>query len=213
MSEKESFLNKLKRYILSGLLLWLPVIATLFIIRFIFDIFNQGMKLLPSQYQPEALLGISVPGLGFIITIIILMISGAFASNFFGKKLVRLGENILERIPLIRSIYKAIKQVTQAILGSNERSFRQVVVIEFPKEGCYSMAFQTSESIAIDQVNPNLTTVFIPTTPNPTSGFLLMVPSENVRLIDIPIEEALRFVISLGVVTPEKFSTLKPVSH
>ena len=213
MSEKESFLNKLKRYILSGLLLWLPVIATLFIIRFIFDIFNQGMKLLPNQYQPEALLGISVPGLGFIITIIILMISGAFASNFFGKKLVRLGENILERIPLIRSIYKAIKQVTQAILGSNERSFRQVVVIEFPKEGCYSMAFQTSESIAIDQVNPNLTTVFIPTTPNPTSGFLLMVPSENVRLIDIPIEEALRFVISLGVVTPEKFSTLKPVSH
>lgn len=213
MSEKESFLNKLKRYILSGLLLWLPVIATLFIIRFIFDIFNQGMKLLPNQYQPEALLGISVPGLGFIITIVILMISGAFASNFFGKKLVRLGENILERIPLIRSIYKAIKQVTQAVLGSNERSFRQVVVIEFPKEGCYSMAFQTSESIAIDQVNPNLTTVFIPTTPNPTSGFLLMVPSENVRLIDIPIEEALRFVISLGVVTPEKFSTLKPVSH
>jgi len=210
MSNEESFLNKIKRYLVSGLLLWLPIIATIFIISFIFDIFSKGIRLLPTQYQPEQLIGLTIPGLGFIITIAILLISGALVSNLLGKKLIEFGERILEKIPLIRSIYKAIKQVTHAILGRNEQSFRNVVMIEYPKSGCYSLAFQTSHTITIDKVHPELTTVFVPTTPNPTSGFLLMVPAEGVTDVDIPIEEALRFIISLGVVTPEKFSTSLP---
>ncbi len=206
MHHKDTLLTKLKRYLISGLLLWLPLIATFYIIKFLFDLLNNAMNLVHITFPSSTGLSNEIPGIGFIISIVVLLISGALASNLLGKKIVHIGENILARIPLIRSIYKAIKQITHAVLNTSNQSFRQVVLIEYPKKGCFSLAFQTASSLKIDQSHANMTTVFLPTTPNPTSGFLLILPSESVSKVEVPVEEALKFIVSLGTAIPEKFS-------
>ncbi len=205
MHKKENILTKLKRYLVSGILLWLPLIITFYILKFLFDFLNNTLHLIHMNYPTSALFGVDIPGMSFVIALVILLLTGALASNYFGKKLVDYGEKLVERIPLIRSIYKAIKQITYSVLSTNNKSFRKVVLIEYPRVGSYSLAFQTASTIQIDKVHPNLTTVFLPTTPNPTSGFLLLLPADQVTEVNIPVEDALKFIISLGTATPPDF--------
>ncbi|MCH9770741.1 MAG: DUF502 domain-containing protein [Gammaproteobacteria bacterium] len=195
---------RIRRYFIAGLLVWLPIAATYIVIRFIIGLLNNSVKLLPHKYQPDTLLGMHIPGIGLAITIIVLFLTGLLATNYIGHRIIRVWEKIVDRIPLIRSIYAAVKQVLHAVLQPNGQSFRKVLLVEFPRKGIWSIAFQTSTQFHSPEVNEDMVTAFIPTTPNPTSGFLTFIPKQDVTELDMSVEEGLRMVISLGVVVPKQ---------
>lgn len=197
--------KSLRSYLLAGLVVWLPILITIGVLRFIIDLLDQTMALLPHAYQPEQLIGHHVPGVGVLLSLTLLIFTGIFATNFFGQRLVSWGESILSRIPLVRSIYNAVKQVMNAVLSTNGEAFRKVLLIEYPRKGMWSLGFQTgsvSSEINLKSKEEEMVSVFIPTTPNPTSGFLLMVPKQDVFELNMSIDEALKFIISLGVMQP-----------
>lgn len=193
-----------RHYLVTGLIVWLPIIVTFLVFRFVIELLDKTISLLPNAYQPEQLLGFHLPGLGVVVTLIVLTLTGVFATNFFGQRLVRWGEAILARIPLVRSIYNAAKQVIEAVFSTNSQAFRKVLLVEYPRKGMWSIAFLTN------QANPSIEkktgmemlTIFIPTTPNPTSGFLMAIPKSDAIELDMSIDEALKLVISLGVMQP-----------
>ena len=170
------------------------------------------MQFLPEAYQPDTLLGMHIPGLGIVISLFIVVITGVGVTNYFGHRLVGFGESILDRIPLVRSIYKAVKQVLTTIFSSGSQSFRKVLLVEYPRKGLWSIAFQTgtSNEEVKQKSGQDLVTVFIPTTPNPTSGFLILVPLADAIELEMPVDVALKMVISLGVVQPELDAGIQP---
>lgn len=195
----------IRKYLISGLLVWLPIWVTLLVIKFLVDILSRSLTLLPYEWQPDTLLGFHVPGIGVIITLLVILLTGIFAANFIGSKLVALGDAMVARIPLVRSIYTGVKQVTQTVFTPGGQSFRKVLLVEFPKEGVWSIAFQTGEVIKdIENAlgSEPMVSYFIPTTPNPTSGFLMMAPKSKVIELNMSVDQALKLVISLGVVKP-----------
>ncbi|WP_392537145.1 DUF502 domain-containing protein [Legionella sp. 227] len=194
----------LRSYLLTGLVVWLPILITIGVLRFIIDLLDNTLALIPKAYQPEQLIGHYIPGLGVILSLIILLVTGIIATNYFGQRLVEWGESILVKIPLVRSIYKTVKQVINAVLSTNSEAFRKVVLIEYPRKGLWSIAFQTgaASSSINNKTKEELVSIFIPTTPNPTSGFLMMLPRSDVIELDMSIDEALKFIISLGVMPP-----------
>lgn len=194
----------IRRYLIAGLVVWLPIVATFVVLRFLVDTLDQSLSLLPLALQPKQLFGVDIPGLGIILSLLILFSTGIFATNFFGAKLVSLGEKILARIPLVRSIYHAVKQVMETIFSSSSQAFRKVLLVEYPRKGLWSVAFQTSKANPeIDYHTADaMITIFVPTTPNPTSGFLMMIPIKDAIELDMSVDEALKMVISLGVVQP-----------
>ena len=169
-----------------------------------FDFMDKSLSLLPKAYQPDTFLGMHIPGLGVILSLVVLFLTGVIATNFFGRRIVALGEGILAKIPFVRTIYNAVKQVLETIFASDSKAFRKVILIEYPRKGMYSIAFQTSKGFkqGEEKTGKELITVFVPTTPNPTSGFLLMVPKSDVVELSMSVDEALKMVISLGVVLP-----------
>lgn len=190
---------------ISGLLVWIPIIVTVLIIKFLLDLLSKSLLLLPTPFQPDKLLGFHLPGIGVLLTILVIFTTGVLAANFLGRRLMSWGDAIVGRIPLVRSIYTGVKQVTETMLTPGGQSFRKVLLVEFPKEGVWSIAFQTGEgSKEIDHAlkNEAMVSYFIPTTPNPTSGFLMMAPKNRVIELDMSVDQALKFVISLGVVQP-----------
>lgn len=197
----------IKRYLIAGLLVWIPLWATVVVIRFVVELLDKTVSLLPKAYQPMSLIGFNIPGSGVILTLGVLLVSGMVATNFLGERLVALGEFIVKRIPLVGSIYQAVKQVMQTLFSSNSQAFRKVLMIEYPRKGIWSIAFQTAEanSLAVkqDDIGQKIA-VFIPTTPNPTSGFLMLVDKKEVVELDISIDDALKLIISLGVMQPKK---------
>jgi len=196
--------KKIRRFLIAGLLIWLPIVVTYIVIRFLVDILDRSLTLVPSAYQPEALLGFAVPGFGVIISLMLLLLTGLIATNFFGRRLIIVAEAILARIPLARTIYKAVKQILETLLSTNNQAFRKVLLIEYPCKGLWSIVFQTGS--ADDEINrsigKDMVTIYLPTTPNPTSGFLLMVPRKDIVELDMNVNEALKMIISLGVVQP-----------
>jgi len=195
----------IRKYLLSGLLVWLPVIVTIFVIKFLFDLLSKSLLLLPPDLQPDRLIGFHVPGIGVILTLLVIFLTGLFAANFIGRRLVQLGDAIMTHIPLVRSVYTGVKQVTETLFKPGGQSFRKVLLVEYPCPGVWSMAFQTGEvTNDIENVlgSEKMVSYFIPTTPNPTSGFLMMAPKSRVKELDISVDQALKFVISLGVVQP-----------
>ena len=196
---------KLRKYIITGLLIWVPLGITIFVIKLLVGLMDQTLVLLPPAWRPEAVFGFNIPGLGIVISAMIVFITGFILTNLAGKQLINLWENFLDRIPLVRSIYSAVKQVMQTILSSDNNTFNEVLLIEYPRKGVWTIGFKTSDSPeSFDAVtNQDLITVFVPTTPNPTSGFILFVPKPDVIKMDIDVEDALKMVMSLGVVTPE----------
>lgn len=193
----------LRRYLMAGLLVWVPLGVTLLIVTFLVDLMDQTLRLLPESIQPENLLGFRIPGLGAVLTAVIVFVTGMIVTNLFGMQLFNIGERILQRIPLVRSIYASVKQVTESMFSSG-KSFRKVVLVEYPRKGMWSLAFQTgtgAEEVR-DKTGRDVTNVFIPTTPNPTSGFFLMVPREDVVELDMSVDDGLKMLLSVGVVVP-----------
>lgn len=198
-------ISYLRTCFISGLLVWLPIWVTLLVIKFIVDLLSKSLLLLPPQYQPDVILGFHVPGIGVLLTLLVIIVTGVFAANILGKRLMDLGDVVVSHIPIVRSIYTGVKQVTQTVFAPNGQSFRKVLLVEFPSAGVWSIAFQTGEgSKDIEQAlnGEAMVSYFIPTTPNPTSGFLMMAPKSKVIELDMSVDQALKFVISLGVVQP-----------
>ncbi|MCF6323337.1 MAG: DUF502 domain-containing protein [Gammaproteobacteria bacterium] len=193
-----------KRYLIAGLLVWLPLGVTVLVIRLLVSFMDQLLVFIPVKYQPETLLGFNIPGLGVVMAVLIVLITGIIVANFFGRQLVAAWESLLGRIPLVRTIYHSVKQVAVTIFSSQGKSFRKVLLIEYPRKGIYTLAFQTGD--AVEEVKQksgeNLINVFVPTTPNPTSGFFIMVPDEDVQVLDMNIDDALKMIMSLGVIVP-----------
>jgi uncharacterized membrane protein len=189
---------------ISGLLIWLPIWVTLLVISFLVDLLSKSLLLLPQQYQPDVLLGFHLPGVGVIITLVVILLTGVLAANFVGKSLLGLGDALMAKIPLVNSVYTGVKQVTQTLFTPGGQSFRKVLLVEYPCAGVWSIAFQTGEvSKEIEgPLNEHMVSYFIPTTPNPTSGFLMMAPKNKVIELNMSVDQALKFVISLGVVQP-----------
>ncbi len=201
----------LRTYFISGLLVWLPIVITLAVLKFLVDLLSRSLLLLPTDYQPDVVFGFHFPGIGVILTLAIIFLTGLLAANFIGSRLVELGDAIMARIPLVRTIYTGVKQVTQTLFTPGGQSFRKVLLVEFPREGVWTIAFQTGEvSKDIEGVlNETMVSYFVPTTPNPTSGFLMMAPRSKVIDLDLSVDQALKMVISLGVVQPGTFTGAK----
>lgn len=196
--------SRIRRYLITGIVIWLPIVATLFVLGIFVGYLDKLVLLLPEKWQPVHLIGFAIPGLGVIMALVILFITGFIASNFLGRQLLQLGEDILEHIPLVRSIYSTAKQISDTMFSKKGKSFRKVVLIRYPQKDTWSLAFVTSDSLGEVNVKAprQLISVFIPTTPNPTSGFLIMVPPEDTVELDMSVDEALRMIISLGVIIP-----------
>jgi uncharacterized membrane protein len=204
-----------KRYLMAGLLIWVPLVITLWVLNTVVNAMDQ---FLPAQATSETLFGRHIPGFGLIVVIAVVLVTGVAAANFFGKKLVGFWEGLLSRIPLVRSIYSSVKQVSDTILSPNGQAFRKALLVQYPRAGVWTIAFQTG--------NPNehlraitgqdLVSVYVPTTPNPTSGFFLLMKASEVVELTMSVDEALKYVVSMGVVAPSASafieSTLTPKS-
>lgn len=207
-STKRPHKSLIRRYLITGLLAWVPLGVTIFVIQFFGGYLGRLVELLPTAWQPATLIGHHIPGLsalaGIIIVLVVLFITGFIASNFFGRYLLGLGDDLLEHIPLVRSIYSTAKQISDTMFSNKGRAFRKVVLIRYPQKDTWSLAFVTSDTLG--EVNAKaprqLISVFIPTTPNPTSGFLILVPPEDVVELEMSVDEALKMIISLGVIVP-----------
>ena len=195
----------LRKYIIAGLLVWLPFAATIVIVKFLIDLMDKTVLLLPPDWQPANLLGFSIPGFGVIIALSILLLTGMLAANLFGRRFVEMWERILNRIPLVRSIYSSVKQISSTIFDPSGKSFRKVVLLEYPRKGLWSIGFLTNDTMGDElcSVDNTLVSVFIPTTPNPTSGFIIMTRKDEITELNMNVEEAFKFVISMGVIIPD----------
>ncbi len=194
-------MSRLRKYIVAGLLVWLPILVTYFILRFLLRLIDGISAIIPQQYQPAELLGHHIPGIGIVLSIIVIFVTGILVTHFLGHKIVEFWEKLLARIPLVRSIYGATKQVVHSVLSPSEQAFSRAVLIEFPRKDVWSVGFQTNSDFPHTDMENNIT-VFVPTAPNPTSGFMMIVREEQIRPLDITIEEAFKMIISVGVVTP-----------
>lgn len=195
----------IKKFLIAGALVWVPIIATVWIIRLLVNIFDELIALLPHAYQPNTWFGMHIPGLGIVMAAIVVIITGILVTNFLGNKLMQWTDSFLRHIPFIGSLYSTIKQVMQTIMSSEGKSFRKVLLVEYPRQGLWSIAFQTSD--ASEEINAatgeTMLTVFIPTTPNPTSGFLIIVPKGTAKELSMSVEEAFKVVVSLGTLRVE----------
>ncbi len=199
----------LRRYLIAGLLIWLPLGVTLLVFKLLVGLVEKLIDVIPAQYHPEVLLGIEIPYFNVILALIamfvVMLLTGLVVTNLFGRKLVKIWESLLGRIPVVRSIYQSAKQIAETVFSSTGKSFRKVLLIEYPRKGLYTLAFQTGSSAGEVQAKTGeeVTTVFIPTTPNPTSGFIILVPTKDVIELEMNVDEALKMVISLGMVEPQ----------
>jgi uncharacterized membrane protein len=196
--------KRLRRYLVAGVLVWAPLAVTFFLIRLGVKLMDKTLAIIPRAYRPEELLGFHIPGLGIILTFLVLLLTGMLAANFVGRYIVGGWEALLDRIPIVRSIYSGAKNFAEIVFSDSEHSFKRVLLIEYPRKGLYSLAFQTSSSLGEVQgrTGEDVVCCFVPTTPNPTSGFIIIVPSKDVTVLDMEVDEALKMIISLGVVVP-----------
>jgi uncharacterized membrane protein len=197
-------MKNFRRYIVAGLLVWVPLGITFFVLDVLVGIIDRTLLLLPPAARPENLLGVNIPGLGIVLTLVVLIVAGVLVANLVGRRLVNFWESILQRIPLVRSVYSASKNFAEVVFGESTQSFKKVLLIEYPRKGVYSLCFQTSNELEEIQArtSDDVICVFVPTTPNPTSGFIIMVPRNEVIELDMDVESALKMIVSLGVVVP-----------
>jgi len=194
-------MRSLKTYLLTGLLIWVPVVITVWVLGVVV---NTLEGVVPQFLSPQALFGQDIPGFRVVLVIVVLLITGMLGANFLGKRIFELSEKILGRIPLVRSIYQSVKQVSDTLLAPNGQAFRQAVMVRYPHQGSWSIAFLTGAPTG--EVAANLqgdyVSVYIPTTPNPTSGFFLLMPRSEVIPLNMSVDTALKYIVSMGVVAP-----------
>ena len=193
-----------KKYLITGLLIWIPLVITIWVLKLVVDLMDQSLLLLPEALRTERWLGIHIPGLGVILTLVIVFVTGVFATNFFGARLVVLWHEVLHRIPVVNSIYSSVKQISDTLFSSSGQAFRKALLVQWPHPGTWTIAFMTGipGSSVVKHVPPDCISVYVPTTPNPTGGYFVIVPRKDVIELDMTVDQALKYVISMGVVPP-----------
>jgi len=194
----------IKRYFITGLLIWVPLAITAWVLVLIVGAMDQSLRLLPEAIHPRTVLGFDIPGVGAVLTLLIIFLTGLLAANFIGQRLVAWWELLLARIPVVNSIYHSVKQVSDTLFSSSGNAFRKALLIEYPRRGSWTIAFLTGQpgGEMLRHLDGEHVSVYIPTTPNPTSGFFLMLPRTEVIELDMSVDTALKYVISMGVVAP-----------
>jgi len=194
----------MKKYFITGLLIWIPLVITIWVLKTVVDVLDQSLLLLPTALQTENWLGIHIPGLGTLLTLLIILVTGVFATNFFGAQLVELWHEILHRIPVVNSIYSSVKQISDTVFSSSGQAFRKALLVEWPHAGMWTIAFQTGTpgGDVARHVPADCISVYVPTTPNPTGGYFVIVPRSAVIELEMSVDQALKYIISMGVVPP-----------
>jgi uncharacterized membrane protein len=194
----------MRRYLIAGLLVWVPLGITIWVLAFLIGTLDQTLLLLPESLRPEAVFGFRIPGFGVLLSAAILLLTGVITANFFGARLILLWEALLGRIPFVKSIYSSVKQVSDTLLSERGNAFRKALLVEFPAPGSWTIAFLTGTPAAevAEHLPGEHVSVYVPTTPNPTSGYFLMLPRARVHELDMTVDEALKHIISMGVVAP-----------
>lgn len=194
----------MKKYFITGLLVLVPLFITVWVLKTLVQTLDQSLMLLPVAWRPEAWLGIDIPGFGAILTLAIILVTGLIATNIFGKQLILLWEASLSRVPVVKSIYSSVKQVSDTLFSDSGNAFRKALLIEYPRQGVWTIAFLTGTpgGDVATHFSAEYVSVYVPTTPNPTSGFFLMLPKADVIELDMTVDQALKYIISMGTVAP-----------
>ena len=197
-------MKRLRNYFISGLLFWIPLALSVLVIKFFLEVIN---NIVPARFLPESLLNLdtNIPGSGIVLVVLIILITGALVTNILGRKIVELWEGILNKIPGFRNIYNALKKISSTVLNTSSESFRKAFLIQYPSKGIWVIAFQSGDykGEVKNIIGEDVINLFVPTTPNPTSGFFVMMPKKDAYELNMSVEEAFKLVISAGVVTPE----------
>jgi uncharacterized membrane protein len=193
-----------KRYFITGLLIWVPLGITAWALKFLIGTMDQSLLLLPEALRPEALVGVYVPGVGTVLTLLVVFLTGLLTTNIIGQRLVIFWEGVLWRIPVVKSIYYGVKQVSDTLFSSQGEAFRKALLVQYPRKGSWTIAFMTGHpgGDVANHLKGDYVSVYVPTTPNPTSGFFLMMPKSDVIELDMSVDAALKYIISMGVVAP-----------
>jgi len=193
-----------RKYFITGLLIWIPLVITIWVLKLVVDTLDQSLLLLPPQWRTESFLGFHVPGLGVILTLVIVFVTGVLATNFLGARLVHLWHEILHRIPVVNSIYSSVKQISDTLFSSSGQAFRKALLVQWPREGMWTIAFLTGMpgGDVVHHLPGDYVSVYVPTTPNPTGGYFVMAPRKDVIELDMSVDAALKYIISMGVVAP-----------
>ncbi len=196
----------MRKYLIAGLLVWIPLVITLFVLKLLIDTMDQTLLLLPERLRTDALLGFHVPGMGVILTLLIVLTTGVITANFFGKKLLGWWDQILQRIPIVSSVYGGVKQISDTLFSPEGKAFRKAVLVRYPQHDTWTVALLTGEPEheVSDHLGTNNYSVFVPTTPNITAGFFLIVPKGDVIELKMTVDQALKYIISMGVAEPPR---------
>ena len=195
----------MKKYFITGLLVLVPLFITLWVLNTLIGLMDQSMLLLPAAWQPKKLFGFNVLGLGTLLTIVIIFVTGVIATNIFGQQLIALWESLLTKVPFVKTIYSSVKQVSDTLFSDSGNAFRKALLIEYPRKGSYTIAFLTGTpggDVSV-HLHGEHVSVYVPTTPNPTSGFFLILPKSDVIELEMSVDEALKYIISMGTVAPQ----------
>ncbi len=194
----------MKKYLIAGLLIWIPLVITIWVLSVVVDTLDQSLTLLPESWRTENLIGVHIPGMGVLLTLVIVLITGVVAANFIGERLVGMWNDILRRIPFVRSIYSSVKQVSDTLFSPTGQAFRKALLVQWPREGVWTIAFLTGApgGDVVNHLKGEYVSVYVPTTPNPTGGYFVMLPAAQVIELDMSVDEALKYIISMGVVAP-----------
>lgn len=199
-------MGSIRRWLLAGLLVLVPLAITLAVLNWIVGTLDQTLQILPAAWHPDRLLGFHIPGFGVLLMLLIVLLMGAITSNFFGKKLMHWGNSLLSRIPIVRSIYSSVKQVSDTLFSENGNAFRKALLVQWPREGVWTIGFLTGQpgGDVVNHLPGNYLSVYVPTTPNPTGGYFVMLKQSDCIELKMSVDEALTYVISMGVVAPAK---------
>lgn len=199
-----------KRYFITGLLVLVPLAITIWVLKTLIGLMDQSLLLLPISWRPLAQIGYDIPGIGALLTLLIVFVTGMVATNFFGKRIILFWESLLARVPVVKSIYYSVKQVSDTLFSDTGQAFRKALLVQYPREGCWTIAFQTGYpggDVARHLPGGHIS-VYVPTTPNPTSGFFLIMSASEVIELDMSVDDALKYIISMGVAVPADKSSL-----
>ena len=194
----------IKRYFITGLLIWVPLVITGWVLSLIVSTLDQSLRLLPQSVHPENLVGFPIPGAGAVLTLAMILLTGLLAANFIGQKLVVWWEKLLTSIPVVNSVYNSVKQVSDTLFSPNGNAFRKALLVRYPHQNSWTIAFLTGQpgGDVVNHLDGEYVSVYVPTTPNPTSGFFLMMPAKDIVELEMTVDEALKYIISMGVVAP-----------
>ena len=197
--------NPIRRYFITGLLVWVPIVITVWVLSVLVGTMDQTLLLLPSAFRPESWLGVYVPGMGALLTLLVVFLTGLFAANIIGQRLVRYWERVMARIPVVNSIYNGVKQVSDTVLSPNGQAFRKALLVQWPSPGMWTIAFLTGTpgGDVVNHLQGEYVSVYVPTTPNPTGGYFVMLRKSDCIELKMSVDDALKYVISMGVVSPK----------